>query len=171
MPLTRFDEIIDKQYPPGSPARAAFDARGAELRQRDNRVQALTGWLRFIPPRWEYAEPDVYEGVTYRYHHGLGHIAQCFWSDVLGTLLEGKLPDYSVDAWLGRAFYNGCDGLAFHYLDDAYVPTFTDVRAGIAGRRQASWRRRHAAAIAQAQESLAELRAEGLLDEDEGAKA
>lgn len=169
MPLIPFGEMIDKRYPPGSPERAAFDAQGEELQRRNNRVQALTAWLRFVPPRWQYAEPDVYEGVTYRYHHGLGHIAECFWGDVLDTFLEGKPANQSLSTWLSRAFYNACDGLSFNYFDDAYVPTFADVRAHAAGARQTAWRHRNAEIIEEARESISRLHAEGLLNEDEGA--
>ena len=164
MPLRSFDDLIDEHYPPGSPERAAFDAYGAAYRRRMDRVCTLTSWMRFIPPRWEYTEPEIIEGVTYRFHHGVGHIAMCFWGDMLESLTEeayGRGPA----GRLKSAFYGALDGLAFHYLDDAYVPTLTDVFAGRAGGRMADWRRRRRAAIARAQQNLAELRAEGYFQE------
>lgn len=163
MTTRSFNDYIDEQYPPGSPERASFDAYGDALAKRRARVSALTGWLRFIPPRWQYAEPDVIDGVTYRYYHGVGHIAMCFWSDILDALLEesdGRSPARRAKS----AVYSALDGLAFHYLDDAYVPTLTDVRAGRAGACIGSWRRRRKEAIERAVAAFAELRASGDLD-------
>lgn len=167
MPLTSFNDILDERYPPGSPERAEFDALGDRLVKRNDRVRALTGWMGRIPPRWEYAEAEVIEGETYRFYHGVGHIAMCFWGDVLDSLLQesyGRGPTNRLKS----AFYGALDGLAFHYLDDAYVPTLTDLRNRSAGRRQNAWRRRHAAALVTARQRLADLRAEGFFDAPAG---
>src|SRR5664279_374760 len=96
-------------------------AAGLAYHKRMERIRKLTGWLNVIPPRWDYAEPDIIYGQTYHYRHGLGHIAMCFWSDILEVLTDEHQPDQSARALAGQAFYNACDGLAFHYFDDAYV--------------------------------------------------
>lgn len=161
--LRSFDSYIDERYPPGTPARARHDAAVARLHRQNRIVHALTSWMFAIPPRWEYASRDIIEGKEYRNYHGIGHIAACFWSDIAEGLLFER-HDRPIKDWLGGTLYSALDGLAFHYLDDAYVPHIADVRAGSAGRRQTDWRRRHTQAIANAQMQMIDLQTAGLLD-------
>jgi hypothetical protein len=165
--LRSFDSLIDERFPPGSPERAGHDARLERLKRERRLVRRLTDWLLELPIlRWEYAEPDVFDGEVIRHYHGLGHLASCFWDEVLTGLLHRRYY-HSSEAWLLGTWSKTLDGLAFHYLDDAYVPTISDVRAGVAGRRQASCRRRHGAAIERAVATMGELRAAGLLDAED----
>lgn len=164
--LRSFDSYIDERYPPGSSERVRHDAAVARLHRQARIVQALTGWMFTIPPRWEYASRDIIEGKEYRYYHGVGHIAACFWSDMADGLLFGR-HDRPIKNWLGSTLYSALDGLAFHYLDDAYVPHIADVGSRRAGHRQAAWRARRAQTINTARGRLAELQAAGVLDSED----
>ena len=136
------DQMTEERYGPrGTPAREAFEAYGDRLARRNEIVHRLTHWLARIPPRWQYAEPEVIEGDIYRFYHGVGHIAECFWADVLDQLLAGR-NDRSIGRWLASVGYLTLDGLAFHYFDDAYVPWPREVGTGKV--RNWRWRRRQA---------------------------
>jgi hypothetical protein len=114
--------------------------------------------------RWAYSS-DIIDGQKVEFYHGLGHLAYVFWYDVVEDLDEMayRLSHRGVSGydWLARlrwAIYSTLDGVAFHYLDDAYIPTLADVRARVAGQRQMAWRQRHNQAIEQAQAAWEELK-------------
>jgi len=89
------DEIIG---PLGSPERDEFERHSAHCRRRMAVIHRLAAPLliAFGRPSWE----DAY-GNT----HSLGHLAYCWWHDLLDS----------------SSVYAALDGLAFHYFDDAYV--------------------------------------------------
>lgn len=163
-PLVSLDNLTDELFgPEGTPERERMERYSRNLRRRWRRAERLTSWLRHIPPRWVYAT-DEFNSETIKYYHGIGHIAYVFWSDVVEDLDEAAQRlahrGFKGANWksaLAWKFYSLLDGLAFHYLDDAYVPTIADVQQRVAGRRQNDWRRRHNAAIDSAMNQWEEL--------------
>lgn len=137
MPTVPFSDIIDRHYPPGTPARRAHDATMRRMRRKDRLLGRLLNWMYALPPRWPVTEPD--DAMTI--YHGLGPLMQAFWW-----------------AYIDEGFYGSLDMLSFHYFDDAYVPTLRQWRQ----RKvlQLNWRAHQGAARGEAKELLAEYRAE-----------
>ena len=98
-PTTSYSDFRDELFGVvGSPEREEFEMTSARYRRSMDIRHRLTGPLivAFGRPIWH----DKYGNA-----HSLGHIAYCWWNDLL--------EDGSI--------YNALDGLAFHYFDDAYV--------------------------------------------------
>lgn len=139
MPLHKLSDIFDDMYPPGTQRRREFEY----YKRRAGRIFAITGiayrLLAQIPPR------------------SVGVAVAEFWTSILHGLLERFEARNSIDkTWsYPTIFYGALDGLAWRFFDDEYVPTWTDVKRGKAGKMRLVSRLRRRHAIEQA-EAIAE---------------
>lgn len=106
----KWSTIVDEKVGlPGTPERIAFDLETKRWRDKEKRLDRLFGWMKMIPP---YFPKDVDEdGWDHNRWKGLGPLMYLFWR----TLAD-------------EGFYGTLDMLAFHYFNDKYVLTLSDIR-------------------------------------------
>jgi len=104
-------EYLDERIgPPGSKERIEFDESVERIKRKDRALDRIFGWMKRIPPHLP-ADRDE-DGWDYHYWYGLGPLMYLFWHSLADE----------------RSFHGTLDMLAFHYFDDKWVPTITEVR-------------------------------------------
>lgn len=162
MPLRKFSDLIDERYPPGTPERREYDRRMRKMMRRSRLTSRIYSIMLRIPPSWPTTE-DEWGQWNWR---GVGPVVAQFWHDILDPVLEVFDDRNEADGRKfepGHIFYNALDGLAWRFFDDAYVPTWQDLRRGKAGSKRFVWRMRHRAAVERAEAIISDLRDEGLI--------
>lgn len=162
MPLHKLSDLIDEWYPPGTPERREHDRRTRKARRRMRLTSRIYSILLRIPP----SKPTVTDEYGQWNWVGVGPVVAQFWHDILDPILEAFDDRNEAGGRRfepGSIFYNALDGLSWRFFDDAYVPTWQDLRRGKAGKKRFVWRMRHRGMVEQAGAILADLRDEGLI--------
>jgi hypothetical protein len=104
-------DILDTSIgPPGSKERIKFDKECERLACKDRWLDRIFGWMKRVPLRQRLKVNE--NGWPENYWYGLGPLMYLFWR----TLADE------------RSMWGTLDMLAFHYFDDKWVPTLTEVR-------------------------------------------